>query len=167
MPQNTLVQNNATKRLAQNWRDGTELFKPYLAYGVEFIDTLIEFQLIWDGHIDHIGVSKHWTNPLDGNTKPVHSAPYKQGQRRENLTKLRFKRWSKKTKSRLRKRKGMPKLSLHSKKMAVYALALTTVELTQYQSNICTLYQVRTNVGLTLRSRYLLSVRHKQRILQR
>lgn len=72
MARHTSVQNDDTKRLAQDCRYLVEDSEPYSAHCDEFMDMLLKIQSVWNCHLDPISVAKHRRDLLKNDTQPIH-----------------------------------------------------------------------------------------------
>lgn len=88
MSQHTIVHNESSKRLAQDWSGEVKISEPYSAYRNEFMKILTESQMTWDGHLARISLAKHCIELFGNRTQPVHSAPYRAKPKTQQFDKI-------------------------------------------------------------------------------
>lgn len=94
MSQHTLVRNDDTKHLSQDWRVKVEIYDPYFAYRDEFMKMLTELKSTWDAHQGRTCIAKHCIKLLDDSTQSVYSTPYRARLKTRVIGKARLKRCS-------------------------------------------------------------------------
>lgn len=92
-----LVQNNDTKRLAQDCCDEAEYSESYSANHDEFLNMFTKFWLMWKGYLGCISLAKHRNELFADNNQPVHSSPYLVGPKTREFEKIAKKRCPKTT----------------------------------------------------------------------
>lgn len=65
-------------------------FRQMLPIPCHFIEMLTESLSMWDVHLGRINAAKHQVQLLKDNTQPIHSAPYRAGQKTREFKKSEF-----------------------------------------------------------------------------
>lgn len=82
------VERYEHEKLKHYWKDEVQQLEKYAIYRKQVLEMLIEFQLMWDGHLKAENIAKHCIKLTPEKTQPIHLATYQAGQKLQSLKKL-------------------------------------------------------------------------------